>query len=87
MARQTGIRPPELEGPDLPLEGERLWGWFLELAGRRGVGAMGPAPLTYPDLDAWARLTRREPAPWEIWLLGRLDDTWLASVTERTTSA
>lgn len=83
MAQQTGRRPPELDGPDLPPEGEYLWGWFLGLAGRRGTGAMGPAALTYPDLDAWARLTGRRPAPWEIRVLCRLDDAWLSQQAER----
>ena len=55
-----------------------LWQWFLELHGHRGVGPMGPAPLTWLDLDAWARRMRRDPAPWEFDVLSRLDDTFFA---------
>lgn len=58
-----------------------LWSLFLELHGRRGIGALGPSPITWPDLDAWTRLTRRVLAPWEFDVLARLDNEFFAAVT------
>lgn len=45
---------------------------------------MGPGTITYPDIDAWARLTRRAPAPWEITAIKELDAAWLASMAPQT---
>lgn len=59
-----------------------LWHWFLELHGRRGAGGMGPSPITWPDFDAWSRLTRRRVAPWEFDVLSRLDNEFFASTVE-----
>ena len=53
-----------------------LWSLFLELHNHRGSGGMGPSPITWPDLDAWQRLTRRTLAPWEFDLLGALDNVF-----------
>lgn len=58
-----------------------VWDWFLELHQRRGVGAMGPAPITWPDLDAWCRRTGRNPAAWELDVIAVLDNAFFASVT------
>jgi len=56
-----------------------LWDWFLELHARRGSGPMGAAPITWPDLDAWARRTRRDPAAWEFDVLARLDNEFFTA--------
>lgn len=42
----------------------------------------GPARITWPDLDAWARLTGRNPTPWEFRVLASLDDAFFAAVAE-----
>jgi hypothetical protein len=39
---------------------------------------MGPARLTFLDIDAWARLTRTPIEPWELSVILRLDSAWLA---------
>jgi len=44
----------------------------------------GPARITWPDLDAWSRLTRRDPSPWEFHVIASLDDAFFASVSEET---
>ena len=71
-----------MAGPALPFELEGVWRDFLELAGRRGIGGMGPAPLTYRDLEAWGSLTGRRLSRLELRLLARLDDCWLASLAK-----
>lgn len=53
-----------LEGPGpFPAGLEYLWRWARELHPARGFGAHGPNPVTWPDLDAWARRTGRDPDP------------------------
>lgn len=62
-----------LEGPPLPAALVYLWDWFLELDLSRGEGMMGIPPLTYVMLHAWAQLTRRRPASYEVRALFQLD--------------
>lgn len=73
----------DLMGPPLPLAGAYLFGWFIELSNARGPGALGPAPITYPDIDAWSRLTRRAPAPWEVRVIKALDGAYLRVMGEK----
>lgn len=35
------------------------------------------SPISYTELDAWARLTGRTPQPWEVEWLCELDAIWL----------
>jgi hypothetical protein len=63
----------DLLGPDLPLAAAHLWQWFLELDSARGSNGWGLNPVGYAEIEAWARLTRRSPAPWEIEILRALD--------------
>jgi hypothetical protein len=79
VARQTGREPEGLVGPALPAELEGVWTAFHEIAGRRQLGSMGAGPLTYPDLAAWAALTGRHVTPFDVRILCRLDDCWLAA--------
>lgn len=74
--RQTGRVHPELDGPGLPFAMQGLWESYVEICGRRQAG-MGAAPLTYPDIDAWARLTKRDLDPWRVRVLSRVDDAWI----------
>lgn len=62
-----------LDGPPFPESLDYLWGWFEELARTRTVGMAGVDPLTYPTIDAWARLTDRRPWPDEVDALLQLD--------------
>lgn len=67
----------------MPPVGIYLFGWFCELSSARGAGGLGPAAITYPDLDAWARLTRRAPTPWEVGTIKALDAAFLKVATEK----
>ena len=58
-----------------------LWGWFLELASGR-TGGMGPNPITWEGIAAWASLTGTTPAPWEIRAIRALDTAYLVSTGE-----
>lgn len=55
-----------------------LWGWFLDLHSGRPYG-MGPAPMTWEGVLAWATLTGNYPAPWEVRAIRALDSAFLAS--------
>jgi len=41
-----------------------------------GGGALIPAPISYTELEAWARLSASSPTPWEIGTLLAMDDAW-----------
>ena len=68
LSDRRGERHPDLDGPPLPPAGRHVWAWFCDLARTTGDG-----PLSYPDLDAWSRLTGVRPRPWEIALLTAID--------------
>jgi hypothetical protein len=64
-----------LEGPDYPDVLDYLWNWFRELDLHRSTSAMeGSGPITFEQLDAWTRLTRRTPQAHEVEALMRLDE-------------
>lgn len=66
------------DGPPLPECGRYLLQWLYELHGRSGVSMNGLAPLSYPVIAEWARLTGRDPQPHEVEALIRLDAELLA---------
>lgn len=45
--------------------------WLLE-AGPDMPGGMGAAPLTWGEIESWARLTGHQVAPWEAEILRHL---------------
>jgi hypothetical protein len=52
---------------------ENVWAWFNELDQGRGANGAGPAPLSWPLLDAWRRVTGARPTAYEARLLLELD--------------
>jgi hypothetical protein len=62
-----------LDGPPFPEVLRYLWEWHEELVRTRTVGMTGVDPLTYPTIDAWARLMDRELIPDEVEALLQLD--------------
>ncbi len=84
--RRTAIEA-DLSGPPLPPAGAYLWTWFNELNLARPSGGMGVAAITYPDIEAWCRLLRRKPAPWEIDILKGIDGAFIRVMSQRDGSA
>lgn len=82
MCEATGRTPPELVTPPAPAGAAHLLAWFADLAAGRGVGYMAPLPLSYSEMEAWARLTGRTLTPWEVLVLRRLDNAYLATWNE-----
>lgn len=79
VERQTGRRPAELDGPELPADGSHIWAWFLELSVGRGSNGFGPDPISWLDVLAWTVLTRTIARPAEIEAIMALDRAWLAA--------
>ena len=50
-----------------------VWMAFLELDAARGANGFGPNPLSYTEIDAWARLTGARLSAWEVSLLRDID--------------
>ena len=76
----TNKTPPELqEYYDLsfPQEFLHYWNDFLELNKKRTRGEVGDAPITFLEIDAWARLVG--DCPTQLWLdiIDMLDQVWL----------
>ena len=61
-----------------------LWGWFIELASARGGNGFGLNPIGYADIEAWARLTCRDPTPWEVSALRRMDNAALEESAKKS---
>lgn len=47
------------------------------MAARRPSGMGGISPISYTEVEAWARLTQRTPAAYEIEGVMALDDAFL----------
>ena len=69
--RQTGEKPPELDGPPIPPVGAYLWEWFSELHKAR------QGPISYSEIQAWAKLSGNSPEPWEVKAIKALDIEYL----------
>ena len=80
--KAQGIDPVEDEPELPPMEVAHLWGWFCELHAGRQAG-FGPGPITWEAMSAWAALTRRTPAPWEVDAIRQLDAAWLTAAQEQ----
>ena len=69
----------DLAGPPFPQDCPYVWTWFAELSCARAHGPHGQQPIPYAEIEAWARLTGRQPQPWEVEWLRELDAVWLAA--------
>lgn len=68
---------------DCPQAIAYLLDWFSALSSRRTVG-MAANPISYAEIEAWSRLTDTRPTPWEVSILVRLDDAFLAKASQTT---
>lgn len=81
VSRQTGEEIEGLDDDEPPEDTEYLWQWFCRLSGRRQSG-MGPAPLAWPQIDAFFRLQGVVPDDWELVAIELLDNEWMAAASE-----
>lgn len=86
IERQTGrkvvVDGEVMEAPDAPEVLWYLWEWYGELGTRRQSHGMGVNPISFAEIGHWARLTDRDPTPWEVSVLLRLDNAQLATLRE-----
>jgi hypothetical protein len=47
-------------------------------------GAMGAAPVTFGEIQAWQQQTGNELMPWEVLLLRRMSSAYVAEASEAT---
>lgn len=64
--------------PPFPAALGYLWRAYLRLRRRTPGGFSGPQPVGWQDIDAFVRRSGHELAPWEVELIERLDDLFLA---------
>jgi hypothetical protein len=76
---RTGRRPPELDTPPIPAWALHIVDWWGELNAARGGNGMGPNPIGWSDLAAWAALTGTAPSPFEVRTILAIDHAWLAA--------
>lgn len=83
MCRLTGKVPQALvEVPELPASGVMVWRWYIDLASARRSSGFGAASLAWADVEAYFRLKRIVPEPWEIEAIQALDATFLRVLRE-----
>lgn len=70
----------------MPPENAYLVRWFNQIGRARALHEWGFAPISWAEIDAWSRLMRIQPDPWEIDALLRLDRAWLKIMGEKTYS-
>lgn len=76
---------PELQGPDMPPEAERVWRWFVRLNSTRPSG-MGVSGIPETEMAAFFRTRRLSPMQWEIEAITALDAIYLANSAESAQS-
>lgn len=59
------------------MSAQYLLDFFYEV-GPCGSGGFGAVPLTFAELESWARLTNRLLQPWEFLFLRRLSMEWVS---------
>ena len=65
--------------PECPDAVAHVWGWFVEL---RNAVAHGE-PVSFGEIAAYFDLTRQVPTPFEVGLIRRLDQAWMAEAARK----
>jgi hypothetical protein len=75
--------PEELEPIEKPACLDYLWQWFCELSNSRQYTDFGPLALSYQEIQAWANLTGKDPAAWEVEAIKQIDRLFLNEATKK----
>jgi hypothetical protein len=73
--------------PDFPEEYTFAWSSFFDLNSSRGSNGFGSNPISYSEIDAYTRLTRKVLLPYEIAAIQILDNCFLKAQNELHKSA
>lgn len=82
MKRQTGVTPDQLKYPPIPAIFERAMGLWQELHRGRDAGAMGMAPLSWRDFNAFTSVTGARLSADDLALVRVIEDEFFASRAE-----
>ena len=81
----------QLSSPDgnrsIPAGGELLWSWFLELNRTRTVHAAGVNPISFIEIEAFARVRRIDLAERHLTIIQAMDEAYLGFVHTTTRKA
>ena len=72
MAERAGRKCAELVQPEVDRQAQYLLRWFGELSQGRQNG-MGANPISWCEMEVWARMTGRHPNEWEVETLRAID--------------
>ena len=81
---ELGLAPEEAQEPEVPFAGEHLWAWFWEVSEARASNGFCLLPLSWVDIEAWARLTATPLSPYEALTLRRMDAAYLSAHAQAT---
>lgn len=77
----------ELAMPPFPASLGFVWQAYFRLRRRKAGGMAGPAPLEWPDIDAFRRNGGAYLPPWTIPLIEDIDDIYLSATSAEAASA
>jgi len=63
--------------PIVPEAGRLLWRFFVEMSAARSYHMGGPNPISWVEIQAWARVRRWPVSDTHISILRAMDDAWL----------
>lgn len=87
IKEQTGIVAQELRDlPSLPYATNYIWGWYQALTDRRTSG-FNINPISWPEMKSYFDLMRITPKRWEVATIAAIDDAFLQSRLDETTTA
>jgi len=72
---------------DLPEGAGVLWQVFVALHETRGGGMGGPQPITFAEIEAYARLMRWPLAPHHVATIRAMDREWIQFVSRQDGAA
>ncbi|NSX91468.1 phage tail assembly chaperone [Agrobacterium tumefaciens] len=64
----------------IPAGGELLWKWFMALHKTRQAGMNGPQPISFTEMQSYARLTNQQIEPRHVAILIAMDQAYLETV-------
>ena len=70
------------EEPEVPEQVDHVWSWFWQLSEKRQRGFDSPNPISYSDVESWARLTNNYILPEEVEAIMALDSAYLTAINE-----
>lgn len=69
----TGIKPEQLDVPELPESVAYIWGWFCDLNRTRTSNGYGANCLTYTEIKDWMYVTDIHLEPFELRAIMAID--------------